>query len=182
MLYLLLDLDDEMGVSPFFVASIIDSLVQTIPEHTLQTINRVIESKDCHLVEAKLRGNEQRRILDLFIDNRDGVSLELCSEVSRALRDESANDKFLSDVYTLEVSSPGVDRPLTFNWQYDKHIGRLLRVVMVDGSIVLATLKAVDSDSIQILPQAKTRKQESSEVLSVPFERIKHSLVELQFK
>ncbi len=171
-----------MGYKPIFCSFIDKSLRRTIPEESLQFIHRVCSEHDCVLVDFALRGTEHRLILDLFIDNRQGVSLELCATINRALNDDSANDKFLSDVYLLEVSSPGVDRPLTFNWQYEKHIGRLLHLKLKDGTELDATLVSVGPDSVHLQPRARKKGTSSDPALDLPFDHISSSTVQVALR
>ncbi len=171
-----------MGFMPIFCSSLTGSLRRTIPEESLQCIHRICAANDCQLVDFAIRGSERRLILDLFIDNRQGVSLELCSQVSRTLNDESATDKFLSDVYQLEVSSPGVDRPLTFNWQYDKHVGRTLSVTCTDGSVQEGVLVRVEPEAIVLRPTGTKKSAPPSEDLHLAFDHISSSTVRVSMR
>jgi ribosome maturation factor RimP len=83
-------------------------------------------------IEARLAGVEPEvevllaevvsgSTLRLFIDHPDGVTLDLCEVVSRHLND-------YRERYTLEVSSPGQDRPLTKPQHYTRFLGRRARV------------------------------------------------------
>ncbi|MFM7773357.1 MAG: ribosome maturation factor RimP [Candidatus Kapaibacterium sp.] len=157
-------------------------MIRTIPDESLEVIRRVCAEQGCTLVDMALRGTEHRLILDLFIDNRQGVTLDLCSAVHRLLLDEAETDKFLSDVYRLDVSSPGVDRPLTFNWQYDKHVGRVLSVQCLDGSSVKGTLREVTGSDIVIAPLAPKKQRSPEEPRRIPFDHITSSTVEIDIR
>jgi ribosome maturation factor RimP len=65
--------------------------------------------------------------LTLFIDHPDGVTLAMCEQVSGQLND-------YRDTYSLEVSSPGQDRPLTKPHHYARFLGRHARVRLRDGA------------------------------------------------
>ena len=67
------------------------------------------------------------RLLRLFIDHPDGVTLELCERVTRQLPD-------LRERYALEVSSPGTERPLTKPEHFRRFVGRKARVRTRGGS------------------------------------------------
>jgi ribosome maturation factor RimP len=157
-------------------------LIRTIPDESLEIIHRVCADHGCTLVGSDLRGTEHRLILDLFIDNRQGVTLDNCSAVHRVLLEEAETDKFLSDVYRLDVSSPGVDRPLTFNWQYDKHVGRMLNVQCHDGTTVKGTLTEVSEGDILIAPVAPKKQRTPVEPRRIPFDHITSSTVEIDFR
>jgi len=72
------------------------------------------ERAGVNLIEKELAGAGKRKILRLFIDKSGGVSVEDCAGVSRYLSEEldkEENEKLIDSAYTLEVSSPGIDRP-----------------------------------------------------------------------
>ncbi len=66
------------------------------------------------------------RLVRLFIDHPDGVTLELCERVTKQLPE-------VREQYALEVSSPGVDRPLTKPEHFRRYLGRRARVRLVDA-------------------------------------------------
>ncbi len=85
-----------------------------------QTIENRIETLDprVELIALEHAGPETLR---LFIDHPDGVGLDLCERVTGQLRE------LLSD-YSLEVSSPGLDRPLTKPEHFERFVGRRVKV------------------------------------------------------
>lgn len=87
--------------------------------------------------------------LRLFIDHPDGVDLELCERVTGHLRD-------LLERWSLEVSSPGVDRPLTKPEHYRRFLGRRVRVrtrEAIDGQrSFTGTLTDADEASVSVDP------------------------------
>ncbi len=98
----------------------------------LDQLQREIETEIAALdpqVELIALERPGRETLRLFIDHPDGVGLELCERVTRGVRDRLAD-------YALEVSSPGLDRPLTKPEHYKRFIGRRARVRLatpIDG-------------------------------------------------
>ena len=102
--------------------------------------------------------------LRLFIDHPDGVTLELCERVSGQLND-------YRDRYTLEVSSPGQDRPLTKPQHYTRFLGRHARVRLREArdghrSVTGELVGASDSD-VTIAAQEG--------VVTIPYEQIARS-------
>ncbi len=90
-----------------------------------------------------------RESLRLYIDHPDGVGLELCEQVTLQVRD------LLAD-YALEVSSPGLDRPLTKPEHYQQFIGRTARMRTTEpidgrrnftGRLIAADAEAVSIES-----------------------------------
>jgi ribosome maturation factor RimP len=76
---------------------------------------------DVEVLAAEIVGGGRSPVLRIFLDRPDGVDLELCARVTRHLRD------LLRD-YTVEVSSPGPERPLTKLEHYRRFMGRRVRV------------------------------------------------------
>lgn len=102
--------------------------------------------------------------LQLFIDHPQGVSLALCERVSGLLND-------YRDRYSLEVSSPGQDRPLTKPQHYTRFLGRHARVRLREArdghkSVTGELVGASDSDVTIAAPEG---------VLTIPYEQIARS-------
>jgi len=89
------------------------------------------------LIELVVRGPQGRRLVEIFIDAENGVTSDLCSEVSREVSILIDRSGWIQGSYRLDVSSPGIERPLRFAWQYKKHVGRTLAVrVLAPGGTV----------------------------------------------
>lgn len=102
--------------------------------------------------------------LRLFIDHPQGVSLALCERISGLLND-------YRDRYSLEVSSPGQDRPLTKPQHYTRFLGRHARVRLREArdghkSVTGELVGASDSDVTIAAPEG---------VLTIPYEQIARS-------
>ncbi len=80
---------------------------------------------DCFVVDIVLSG----RKIEVYIDSDTGVDFQKCKKLSRFIESYLDESGLVSDNYILEVSSPGLDRPLVSPRQYKKNIGRLLKVV-----------------------------------------------------
>jgi ribosome maturation factor RimP len=99
-----------------------------------RAIEPVVEDMGFELLLLEWLGSGKRRVLRLFLDHPDGVSVADCSKMSRIVgnaldANEAAADTdpallaLLGRPYTLEVSSPGVDRPLTKRRHFADHVG-----------------------------------------------------------
>lgn len=99
-------------------------------------IARQVEAMGFEVVELEQAGNANRPILRLYIDRPDskpgpgqpGVSLDDCAVVSRALEPMLDAREDLSDRYVIEVSSPGVERPLVRPRDYTRFAGEEIAV------------------------------------------------------
>ena len=93
-----------------------------------EMIEPIIGSKEAYLVEINIRGSQSGKTIEIFIDNNDGVTTDLCAEISRAIFPVLDTANLFQHKYHLIVSSPGIDRPLKFPRQFPKNIGRIFNV------------------------------------------------------
>ena len=77
--------------------------------------------------------NEKSGFIRVYLDGDTGVKFSDCQKISRYLESFLDEDPEMDETYTLEVSSPGVKRPLTFVRQFPQHIGRIFKVSFNDG-------------------------------------------------
>jgi ribosome maturation factor RimP len=97
-------------------------------------IEPVLHAMDIDLETVKITRAGRRRVLRVIVDADGGVSLDDIAEVSRELSARlDAKDAMGDAPYTLEVSSPGVDRPLTQPRHWRRAIGRLVAVPLTDS-------------------------------------------------
>lgn len=117
----------------------------------------------------------RRRLVKVIVDADDGVDLDLLPSVSRAVSaalDEQ--DEVLAGPYTLEVSSPGVDRPLTRPRHWRRAKLRLVRVRRDDGTEFTVRVGAADEDGVQVLADGQLR--------HLRYDSVAKAVVEVEFK
>lgn len=101
-----------------------------------QIHNRIEEIVKAHgfiLIDLVIRGDNHLRIVEVFIDSEKGINADDCSNVSRALNDVLELENLIETNYRLDVSSPGVERPLKFLVQFGKHVNRKFEVIYKEG-------------------------------------------------
>lgn len=103
----------------------------------------VLEVASLQLVDVRLLVERGRRILRLYIDKPGGVTLGDCSEVSREVSNLLDLHDFIPYRYTLEVSSPGLDRPLHQASDFRRSVGRLVQVTVRRSSSGTRTLVGI---------------------------------------
>lgn len=86
------------------------------------------ESLGMELVELEYKREGRQMVLRLFIDREGGVSLDDCASVSRELSAVLDVEDIVPGRYTLEVSSPGLNRPLKTRSDYERYAGRLVKI------------------------------------------------------
>lgn len=88
----------------------------------------IVEIHGAYLIDVKKRVDGRQQLIEIFIDANEGVTADLCAEISRQLIRTFDNSDIMRSSYRLVVSSPGIDKPLKYSRQYQKHIGRQLSV------------------------------------------------------
>ncbi len=93
-------------------------------------VSECVERHAAHLVDFNVRNERGKPLIEVFIDNEAGVTSDLCASVSRSVGEVIDQSGRIPGPYRLEVSSPGIDRPLRFRWQFRKHAGRRVEVTL----------------------------------------------------
>lgn len=124
---------------------------------------------------AKMRG---RFLLRVFVEKEGGVTLDDCESISREIEAVLDVEDPIPYSYTLEVSSPGLDRPLRNPEDFKRFSGRTARVITskpIENQtfFVGEIVKAGDADMVLLLP--KDRK------VTIPYEDISRARLEVKF-
>ncbi|MDI6775652.1 MAG: ribosome maturation factor RimP [Syntrophales bacterium] len=96
---------------------------QAYREKIRQLVEPVIESEDMELIDVECLKMKSRWIVRIYMDKKTGVTLEDCCEISNQVGDIFDIHDVLPGSYTLEVSSPGLDRPLVRDKDFIKYRG-----------------------------------------------------------
>jgi ribosome maturation factor RimP len=124
-----------------------------VDERLREVIDRCVSEHGAHVIQVGLRGDRGAALLQVFIDSLEPVTIDRCSQVSRALAGALGQEDLLPPNYRLEVSTPGVDRPLDYPWQYPKHKGRMVRLAVREGDAtrtVEGILAESDDEGIEL--------------------------------
>jgi ribosome maturation factor RimP len=153
---------------------------QTIEEHARQVAEPLIAAEGLELVDVEYKKEHAGWILRLFIDKPGGIGIEDCTKASHAVETALDVEDFIPQEYQLEVSSPGLNRPLTRPAHYQKAAGKKVRVKTF-GPIgtpprknFLGTLKGVAQERIII-------SVEGAGDFEIPFKDIAAANLEFDF-
>ena len=117
-----------------------------------QLVAEVIEGQGYELVEFELKGGGRNGILRVFIDKPAGISHQDCELVSEQLGTVLDVEDLIPFAYTLEVSSPGLDRKLVKDSDYTRFEGKLAkiqtRVALQNQKTFKGRLRGLQGDSI----------------------------------
>jgi len=140
----------------------------------------VTAGRGFELVDLEVKRERTGRLVRLYVDKEDGIGLDdlqsVSEEVSAIL---DAEDPFDS-AYTLEVSSPGLDRPLKSEGDYRRFAGRLARISSfepVDGRRHwMGRLDGVEDGAVRVLLE-----KEGGVACRIPLDKIAHGRLEVEF-
>jgi ribosome maturation factor RimP len=99
----------------------------------------VVNAAGFDLEDVRVSTAGRRQVLRVIVDRDGGVDLDAVAEVSRLVSEAlDSSDVVGASAYTLEVTSPGVDRPLTEPRHWRRSVGRLVKAGDVTGRVVAA--------------------------------------------
>jgi ribosome maturation factor RimP len=102
-------------------------------EPLLEAVRRIVAGLGFELIEFRMSGPPQRPAIQVRIDRPEsgpgqGITAEDCARTSRELEQVLEGPGGVGNLYTLEVSSPGIERPVRFPEHWRKYAGRVVRV------------------------------------------------------
>jgi ribosome maturation factor RimP len=127
------------------------------------------------LEELEVQQAGRRRLVKVIVDADNGVGLDEISQISRAVSKVlDAHEHLLAGSYTLEVTSPGVDRPLTRARHWRRARYRLVRVRLTDGAELAARVGDADDDGVVVLV--------GTEIRRLDYRDVQRAVVEVEFQ
>lgn len=132
------------------------------------------------LVDVEQKAGSKK--ISVFIDGDMGVNVEVCRQISKVLSEKLDEKDYGESAYYLEVSSPGVDKPLKWQRQYPKHVGRELEITLTGNNVIIGKLENVSEAEITVLLKDKKKSYKAAIEKTIPFSEIKESMVLISFK
>ena len=110
----------------------------------------VDEFPELFLVDLTVTGVSEKQLVLVLIDSELGLPIDMCSLISRKFLSKIEEKDLIKGTFNLEVSSPGIDKPISLPRQYKKNIGRKLEVETLDGEIIEGELKKIEEQTIAL--------------------------------
>jgi len=141
-----------------------------------------LKDESFFIVDVISKGVSGKTKFLILLDGDKGVNIDDCADLSRKLAGEIELEGLIDFAYVLEVSSPGLDHPISSKRQYIKNIERRLKVKLSSETIVEGQLKSVSEDEIVLATEKKVDKKKVIEETSIPFSDIEKANVLVSFK
>lgn len=134
--------------------------------HIKKLAEPIVRQSGMFIVDVEIK-HQEMNVVWVYVDSENGdVNLETCSKISRELSFLIESEEIFEKSYRLNVSSPGLSRPLTDQRQYAKNTGRTVKVKYIqDGSYekIEGVLKEVSEGHVKI-------QHDKDKVTSIQFE------------
>ncbi len=149
-----------------------------IKDQIAELVTPALAASNYYLEDVHIVSPGNHRIVTVIVDGDSALNLDQVTDASKivsALVDEAA---FMGETpFTLEVTSPGIDRPLTLPRHFAKNVTRLLKVTLTNGEVLTGRiLSNTDSD---LTLEVTIKKEVKQEIIS--FADIKRAVVEIEF-
>ena len=122
------------------------------------------------LEEVQVQTPGKNRFVTIIVDSETGLNLDQVTDASRLIGEAMDSAPFMGETpYTLEVTSPGVDRPLTAPRHWRKNADRLVKIVKLDGDVCKGRINSSTEEEVTL------------DCCTVSFADIKRATIEVEF-
>jgi len=143
-----------------------------------EIIEPILQEEQTELVEMIYRKEKGRQVLKILADKEGGIKLADCVRLNERIGYALDQADVIQKRYVIEVDSPGIDRPFKTKRDYERAIGRLVRVTLseriLDKKEYIARLEEVSDIGVKINVKNK-------DVIEIPFGKIVRAREELEF-
>ncbi|MBL8240894.1 MAG: ribosome maturation factor RimP [Bryobacterales bacterium] len=141
--------------------------------------DRVAREANVEVVDIEFLGGGKHRVLRIYIDKDPSVTLSECQNVSQGVEAVlDSEDIIPGGEYTLEVSSPGVERKLTRPRDFEKSVGKKVKIVLrepiADSTTWIGTLQAFAEDVLTV-------EQANGAAARIPLEKVKKANLKFEW-
>lgn len=150
---------------------------EELKEKITGLIEPVMSSLDVELDNLEINKMGRKMLMRVFIEKKGGVTIDDCERVSREIEAVLDVEDPIAGPYVLEVSSPGLDRPLKKPGDFIRYTGRKVRVVTRDPvenqTFFIGSIDAATDDDVVLLLQQEKR-------VTIPYANISRARLEVE--
>ncbi|RBW69881.1 ribosome maturation factor RimP [Bacillus taeanensis] len=147
-------------------------MAKKVSEITEELVMPIIENMNLELVDIEYVKEGKNWFLRVYIDSEKGIDIDDCGKVSELLSEKLDEHDPISQPYFLEVSSPGAERPLKKEKDFERSIGKNVHIKTyepIDGEKVFeGKLLSFDGEIVTIEITIKTRKKQ----VIIPYKKV----------
>jgi ribosome maturation factor RimP len=150
--------------------------MEKIRAELLPVVATLVEKLAFEFIDLELKGSKNNLIVRVIADAEGGITIGACAALSRVLADEFERKDLLSGRYRLEVSSPGLDRPLRSPRDFKRNLGRevVIHWRRAEGPPEIeGHLRAVSETEVEIVSRGENRR--------IPFAEIEFGKIKIKW-
>jgi len=141
-----------------------------LKDQIFELVDHLVNNAGLVLEEVQVQTPGKHRFVTIIVDSETGLNLDQVTDASRLIGEALDGANFMGETpYTLEVTSPGVDRPLTAPRHWRKNIDRLVKVTKSDGEVFKARILSAD-DNQAVLDNG-----------TIDYGDVKRAIIEVEF-
>jgi len=161
----------------FIFCEMTDPMSEAVVGTIQSMVTPILQEMDLELVDIFYRREQGGWVLRLIIDRENGVTLDDCTAVSREVSQLLDIEDIIEQVYNLEVSSPGLDRPLKSIGDFQRFTGRKAKVTTMEpiqgNQVFIGRINKVEDELIIL--------EVGQQELSIPFSEVARARLEVEF-
>jgi ribosome maturation factor RimP len=144
-----------------------------------EILQGILVNTDVKVIDIAVRGEKKNKVVEIFIDSEENLSLDGISAISKKFNEEIDKDELKNEILKFVISSPGADRPFKFVWQLKKHVGKVFEFES-GGEKYKGVLESAEADSGVLVFGIKQGKKDYSQVCG-KFEEFNNLIISLPF-
>ena len=149
-----------------------------LKDQITELITPALQQAGYFLEEVNLVTPGNHRIVTVIVDGESGLNLDQVTVASKLVSELMDEASFMGETpFTLEVTSPGIDRPLTLPRHFAKNVTRLLKVTKTDGEVL--TGRIASNTDMEVTLTVAVKKETKDVVIALA--DIKRAIVEIEF-
>ena len=149
-----------------------------LKDSLLELLTPAVENAGFFLDEVQITSPGNHRTVICVVDGIKTLNMDEVTSVSRVISEILDQAPVMGEeAFTLEVTSPGVDRPLTLPRHWTKNLTRLIKITLNDGNVITARLNEFNESHAQLVENIKGRMKNHE----IAFADIKRAVVEIEF-
>ncbi len=149
-----------------------------LKDQVSELITPALQQAGYFLEDVNIVSPGQHRIVTVIVDGESALNLDQVTVASKLVSELMDEAPFMGETpFTLEVTSPGIDRPLTLPRHFAKNVTRLLKVTKSDGTVITGRIRSnTDADvTLEVVEKKETKE------VAVALTDIKRAVVEIEF-
>ena len=142
-----------------------------IEQEIAELVEPVLLDMGYELVEVQFRRESHGQVLRLIIYKESGIGVDDCAKVSREISLILDVEELIDQAYNLEVSSPGLDRPLVSERDFARYLGKKVRLMLIDSSEeLIGTIDEVSEGKVTVTSGDTTESIKLHEIMKARLE------------